>query len=287
MTFRGHEDYFNASGPTSSSTEDYGGDIQIKADDNAKLAGVNVSATGGVMAEPLIRLAAKPAAPAFEKAWRSGICVAIEVDQESGDVDADWVTTVKAKLKHKIEGNELDKPIEIKLGGGVKKIEPDKETQKAPATIKYTAGPNEGDKGEVAFDSVSNRGVAHLLVTFTVGGGTWVINSTGACRGLSDTAGGPGIKNLTVTITDLKVAGAGLGTLTGSGTMRINGTMNSSGVASCSARIDSTFPISVSGTLVGKGPGAVLRLMLNTDDDGNHGVPLTCSIGGVSSTNTD
>src|SRR5437773_2828909 len=27
MTFRGHEDYFNASGPTSSSTEDYGGDI--------------------------------------------------------------------------------------------------------------------------------------------------------------------------------------------------------------------------------------------------------------------
>jgi hypothetical protein len=281
MTFRGHEDYFNAGGATSSSTEDYGGDIQIKADDNAKLAGVSVSASGGVMAEPLIRLAAKHAAPAFEKAWRSGICVAIEVDPESGDVDADSVTTVKAKLKHKIEGNELDKPIAIKLGAGVKKIEPDKETQKAPATIKYTAGPNEGDKGDVDFDSVSNRGIAHLRVTFTVGARTWVINSTGTFLGTVNTGVGSGQKSLTVTITGLKVSGGMFDTLSGTGTMAIHGAQNSGGSGpSCNMPIDKTYSISASGTLVGKGAGAILRLTLATENDGDHELPMRCSFAG-------
>jgi hypothetical protein len=226
-------------------------------------------------------LAAKHAAPAFEKAWRSGICVAIEVDPESGDVDADSVTTVKAKLKHKIEGNELDKPIEIKLGAGVKKIEPDKETQKAPATIKYTAGPNEGDKGDVDFDSVSNRGIAHLRVTFTVGARTWVINSTGTFLGTVNTAAGSGQKSLRVTITGLKVSGGMFDTLSGTGTMTIHGDQNSGGSGpSCTMSIDKTYSISASGTLVGKGPGAVLRLTLATENDGDTELPMRCSIAG-------
>ncbi|MEO6719221.1 MAG: hypothetical protein ABIN67_02605, partial [Ferruginibacter sp.] len=103
-----------------------------------------------------------------EKMWRAGKCVELLVDPEGGDIDADATKDVTARLKHKIEGNELDKPVVATLAG-VATLEPAGEKQPAPATVTYTAGSKDGDRGEIAFESVSNRGIARKSVTFTVG----------------------------------------------------------------------------------------------------------------------
>jgi len=102
-----------------------------------------------------------------EAFWRDGKCIEVIVDPEGGDVEADSTTDVTAAVRHRFEGNELDKPVEATLAG-VTAIEPAGRKQPAPATSIYTAGPNEGDKGDVTFESVSNRGIGKKTVTFTV-----------------------------------------------------------------------------------------------------------------------
>ena len=59
------------------------------------------------------------------------------------------------------------RPVEAKFGG-VKSIDPVNKKQKAPATFKFIAGPKDGDRGNVTFESVSNRGVGRVTVTFAV-----------------------------------------------------------------------------------------------------------------------
>jgi hypothetical protein len=108
------------------------------------------------------------AAQQAEKMWREGKCLELIVDPDGGDIDADATKDVTATLKHKIEGNELDKPVVARLAG-VAKLEPAGEKQPAPATVTYTAGPKDGDHGEITFESISNRGIAQKTVTFTVG----------------------------------------------------------------------------------------------------------------------
>jgi hypothetical protein len=279
MTFGGGEDYFNASGTKTGTkvSEGFGGQIRMRVDDNAKLSGVDLSTTGRG-ADFMIRLAAQTAAPAFEKAWRSGMCIAVLVAPLGGDVEPDSVTNVTAKVKHKIEGSELDKPVEAKMASGVKSIDPAGSKVKAPATFKYTAGSQSGDQGGVSFESVSNRGIGHAGVTYTVGGG-WTISSTGSATetyvsGITNT--------LRVLIKDLKVTAAKGGALTGSGTLTLSG--DSTGVlgpARCTGKIDElTVLFNARGTLVGTGPGAVLRLTLETPNSPNSLVALTCAVPG-------
>jgi hypothetical protein len=275
MTFGGSETYFDASGAKSGSgvTERFGGEMRIKADDNAKLAGVDLSTTGKG-ADLLMRLAAQNAAPAFEKGWQSGMCIAVLVTPEGGDVEKDSVTTVTVKVKHKIEGNELDKLVEA-FFGGVKSIEPAGTKQKAPATFRYTAGSADGDQGSMHFKSVSNRGIGTSpSVAFTVGGG-WTINSTGT----SVESYAAGItNNLTVLIKDLKVTAGTGGALTGSGTIILSGESTSViGPIRCTGKIDEqTVSFNVRGTFAGSGPSALLRLTLETPANPNSLVAMTC-----------
>jgi hypothetical protein len=266
LAFSGTEDYFTETGTKSGTRviEGLGGDLRIKADDNAKLASVDITATGGF--DLLIRLAANRAAPSFEKAWRSGMCIAVTVSPEGGDVDKDSVTTVTAKVRHKIENQELDKPVEATLDG-VKSIDPTGSKQKAPATVKYTAGSKDGDRGRIDFKSVSNRGIGERSVTFSVAGG-WVINSTGTSN-----EGFQGFvsNTLRVTIKDLKVATGKDNALSGSGTMTLTGPISA---GPCRGDLNQTIPISASGSLVGTGSDAVLRLRLNTAAPANGGSTL-------------
>jgi hypothetical protein len=121
----------------------------------------------------LVALTASKAASSF---WRSGRCIEVVIDPAGGNVAKDSTTTVTAKVRHRFEGNELDKPVKATLSG-VKSIEPSGQNVKAPATFTYTAGPKEDDKGTVTFKSVSNRGIGETTVTFTVGGG-WIIEGS-------------------------------------------------------------------------------------------------------------
>ncbi len=278
MTFGAREDYFDSSGAKVGTgvIENFGGPIRMKVDDNAKLSGVDITATGGgVFGEALLSNAARGVAPSFEKAWRSGICIAVLVSPEDKDVDPGSVTEITAKVRHKIEGNELDKPVEAKLESGVKTVEPSGTKQKAPATFRHTAGDQPGDKGGISFDSVSNRGIGHTFATYTVGGG-WTISATGTSH---EDFQGVVSNALRVTIKDLKVTAAKEGPLTGSGTMTISGPVTAGG-GFCKGNLDQTLPITATGTLVGTGPGAVLRLTLFTQAQPGVTVVMTCSIMG-------
>ncbi len=124
--------------------------------------------------EKLVGVASQVTARAAEKFWRSGKCIEVVVDPKGGDVAADSKTTVTAKVRHKFDGGELQKPVVATLAG-VKAIEPAGQKVPSPASFTYTAGPNPKDKGEVTFKSVSNRGIGETTVTFTVGGG-WTID---------------------------------------------------------------------------------------------------------------
>ena len=135
-----------------------------------------------VFVETMVMTAAKEA----EKLWRSGKCLELIVDPESGDVEANEVTRVTATLKHKIEGGELDKPVEATFSGK-QSLDPPSGKQPAPATVSHTAGPEQGDAGTIVFRSVSNRGIAERTVTYTVGAAGWTTNADtplGQIRGL-------------------------------------------------------------------------------------------------------
>jgi hypothetical protein len=278
MTFGYREDYFDRSGAKTGRnvSESFGGEIRVKADDNARLAGVELSTTGKG-ADFLMRMAAQDAAPAFEKGWRKGSCIAVLVSPEGGAVEKESVTTVTAKVKHKNDGNELDKPVEAGIAG-VKSIDPHNSKQKAPATFRYTAGSADGDSGALSFESVSNRGIGRTEVTFVVGGG-WTINSTGTSV---ETYAAGITNNLKVLIKDLKVTVGKAGALTGSGTMTLSGTSSAVlGPAKCSGTIDEeTVPITAFGTFEGVGANAKLRLTLETPTNPNSLVALTCSLPG-------
>jgi hypothetical protein len=279
ITFRGHEEYFDASGgKTGSSTEDYGSDIQFKADDGAKLASVDFTPTGEVGTDLFMGFAAKMAAPGFEKAWRSGICIEVLIDPESTDVDRDSVTTVTVKVKHKIDGTELDKQVEVTFAGA-KSIDPAAgKKQKAPATFKYTAGAKDDDHGDMSFESVSNRGIGHAGATYTVGGGTWSISSTGSSK---EDLKGVARSALSVTITNIEVKTEKDRTLTGTGTMKVSGPVSVliPDYMSCKGQVDYTAKFKVTGKRVGSGTDAVLRLTLGNADGDENTLVMDCFAG--------
>ena len=275
VTFRGHEEYFDASGgKTGSSTEDYGSDIQFKTDDSAKLASADASPTGDVGNDLMMAFTVKMAAPGFEKAWRSGICIEVVVDPESTSVDRDSVTTVNVKLRHKIDGNDLDKTVEATFSGA-KSLDPVGKKMKSPATFQYTAGPKDDDEGTMNFETVSNRGVGRTFVRYTVGGGTWTVTSTGSSneRAQGVTKATLSVKiSLEITSAKETVTGAKDPTLTGTGTMTVTGPVSTliPNYMSCSGQVDYTVHLTVTGTRAGSGTDAVLRLTIGRNADGDE-----------------
>jgi hypothetical protein len=219
--------------------------------------------------ETTVTAAAKEA----EKLWRSGKCVELTVDPDGGDVDPDEIKDVTATLKHKIEGNELDKPVEAVLTG-VKTIEPAGEKQPAPATVTFTAGSEDGDIGKIAFKSVSNRGIAEKAVTFTVRPASWTVTFNG-----TDTeVFGPVSNSFTVAITDLVIK-AKDNALSGTGNLHLTGdvTTSAGGAAECTGPLDQVATSAVTGTLVGEGPEAVLRIVVRSTSPAGQTVHMTCT----------
>ncbi len=130
-------------------------------------------------AEKLLGIAVITAASAAERFWRSGKCIEVVPVPNGGDVAANSQTNVVVHVRHRFEGNELDKPVEATIAG-VKTIEPSDQKVAAPATFVYVAGPKPGDSADITFRSVSNRGIAEVTVHFTVGGGWNADRSDGA-----------------------------------------------------------------------------------------------------------
>ncbi|MDQ6794953.1 MAG: hypothetical protein M3067_09090 [Chloroflexota bacterium] len=114
-----------------------------------------------------LTLPAKAAARATETAWRSGMCVRVSATPNGGEVGKDSVTSVAVSVKQRYEDTQLEKPVEATFSG-VKSLDPAGQKQPAPATYTYTAGSTNGDTGQLAFKSVSNRGIGHTSLQFVV-----------------------------------------------------------------------------------------------------------------------
>ncbi len=209
------------------------------------------------------------AAEEAQKLWRSGKCVELIVDPDGGDIGANQTQSVTAKLRHKIDGNELDKPIEATLGG-VRALDPADGKQPAPATVEYTSGPNDGDSGRITFRSTSNRGIAEKTVTFVVGSSGWDVSFDG-----TDAEVFAIVKNaFKVRISDFTIK-ADDAVLTGSGKLHLTGTVRS---GQCKGSLDQVATINVfEGTLIGAGtPEAVLRLTIRGVSPAGQSVHLRC-----------
>jgi hypothetical protein len=219
-----------------------------------------------------ISVAAVALGRAAEAFWRDGKCVELIVDPDGGDVEADSMTDVVAKVKHRFEGNELDKPVEAKLTG-VKLVDPANEKQPAPATVKYTAGSEDGDVGNIAFESVSNRGIAKKTVKFTVRPAVWDVTFTGT----DNETFAPVVSNsFTADITDLTIQSVD-GTLTGTGKMHLRGTVTS---GPCTGGLDQVATVTVTGTLVGTGPEAKLKIIMRASSPGGDVTRMRCKPSG-------
>ncbi|MEY2400379.1 MAG: hypothetical protein QOJ08_490 [Ilumatobacteraceae bacterium] len=244
-------------------------DIKVGGENTTIDEQVKMWGTTNLFMETTVTAAAKEA----EKLWRSGKCVELTVDPDGGDVEPDEVKEVTAILKHKIEGNELDKPVEATLTG-VKTVEPAGEKQPAPATVTYTAGSEDGDIGKIAFKSVSNRGIAEKAVTFTVRPAAWTVSFNG-----TDTETfGPVTNSFTAAITDLTVK-AKDNVLSGTGNLRLTGNVTTSagGAAECIGPLDQVATAAVTGTLVGEAPDTVLRIVVRSTSPAGQTVHMTCT----------
>jgi hypothetical protein len=220
-----------------------------------------------IFVETMVMAAAREA----EKLWKDGSCVELIVDPEGGDVDPDSITDVVAKVRHVVEGNELDKPVTATLVG-VKTVDPAGEKQPAPATVKYTAGSEEGETGDIAFESVSNRGIAKKTVRFTVGSTAWTVGFKGTTSQVANAALGPEKISLKATISDLRVT-AKDGQLTGRGKLHLKGTHT----AGCfTGKLDQVVPIDLEGSLIGTGPEAVLRVTFSRPSPSTGTIVLSC-----------
>lgn len=218
-----------------------------------------------------ISVAAIVLGQAAESFWRDGKCVELIVDPDGGDVDANSITDVVAKVKHRFEGNELEVPVEATLAG-VAAIDPAGERQPAPATVKYTAGPDDGDVGDVTFKTVSKRGIGKKTVKFTVRPAAWSVTFHG-----KDTEAFAIVLNtLTADIAELEITAQDR-VLTGTGKLHLAGTVTS---GTCSGPLDQVATISATGTLVGAGPEAVLRIVLSAPSPPGGIVHMTCIPGG-------
>ena len=221
-----------------------------------------------VFVETMVMAAAKEA----EKLWKDGKCLELVVDPGSGDVQPNEAKDVTATLRHRIEGTELDKPVVANLTG-VKTVDPAGTKQPAPATVRYTAGSEDGDFGEITFESVSNRGIARKTVRFTVRPAGWDVSFNG-----TDTEIFAIVKNtFKATISDFRITLEDQA-LAGAGKLRLKGTVRS---GTCSGPLDQIAPLTLlRGTVVGTGPDAILRIVISASSPPGGVVHMACKPAG-------
>jgi hypothetical protein len=99
--------------------------------------------------------------------WRSGACVKIESTRDSDYVDRDEHVPFTARVIHKIENTELNKPI-VGTFSGVASLDPVDTELTAPADFEFVAGPNIDDVGDIHLKTTSNRGIGELDLRFKV-----------------------------------------------------------------------------------------------------------------------
>ena len=103
-----------------------------------------------------------------ETFWRSGKCIELTPSRESGSVTANEQVDLSVTAAGKFQPTEIDQPISATFTGA-KSLDPTGEPVPYPPTFTFIAGPNDGDKGTINLEQVSNRGIGKKTVEYTVG----------------------------------------------------------------------------------------------------------------------
>ena len=99
--------------------------------------------------------------------WRGGACVRIKSTEPGRDVTPDEQVSLIGKVFHKIDGDELQKPIVATLTGE-RSISPVDTNVMPPASFTYVAPAQPGKVEIVHLKSTSNRGIGTLDARFRV-----------------------------------------------------------------------------------------------------------------------
>lgn len=129
------------------------------------------------------------AASKAEEYWRSGKCVELKSNRESGEVNPEEEISLQIDAVSKVDGKQVKGPIAATFSGK-ESLDPLGQPQQAPATYQFKAGKDEGDVGTIQLQQTSVRGIGKLTLEFKVGGGLTVtasgtVNYTGFSLKLS------------------------------------------------------------------------------------------------------
>jgi hypothetical protein len=106
-----------------------------------------------------------------ERFWRSGECIELKPDRDSGTVEPSEKIDLKVDSKAKFgDRADVKGPIVAKFSGK-KSLDPHDQPRDAPAHFAFEAGTEEGDVGTISLEQTSRRGIGKRQVVYTVGGG--------------------------------------------------------------------------------------------------------------------
>ena len=113
-----------------------------------------------------------------ETFWRSGKCVELTPSHDTQDVDPSEEIDLKVEARAKFgEVGPIPKPIKATFSGTTS-LDPIDPPQTAPATYHFVAGTEEGDRGTIDLEQVSNRGIGKRQVVYTVSGKPLLVSVT-------------------------------------------------------------------------------------------------------------
>ena len=132
------------------------------------------------MADYYLAEAAKKA----EAFWRSGECINVKTSEESREVTPNEALTVTVEPEGKFDKQPVKAPVTAAFTGKAR-LEPTT-AQDPPASLRFTAGSEERDKGTIELKQTGKRGIGKKTVEFTVGIPDYKLgNTTGAQGSLS------------------------------------------------------------------------------------------------------
>ena len=150
---------------------------------NATDANRGALTTQLVMADYYLAEAAKKA----EAFWRSGECIDMKTSEESKQVQPGARLTITVDPKHKFDGAQVKAPVTAAFTGK-ENLDPRDSAQDPPATLTFTAGREEGDKGTIELKQIGKRGIGKKTLEFTVGVADYkfdvVVGSMGGLSGV-------------------------------------------------------------------------------------------------------
>ena len=117
--------------------------------------------------ETLFMSLTRQVAEQTENFWRSGKCIELKPSEKSRNVASHEKLSLTVEAIQRFDSKEVKAAIQGDLSG-VESLEPNGRAIEPPAQFDYVAGPNQDDKGSIAFLQVGKRGIGKESREFIV-----------------------------------------------------------------------------------------------------------------------